>query len=1402
MLWVGLFWLPEHDLAGRPAARLLAPAGRHLHSRHFGAPPRRGWHRAGAATAAPSRRWPTLEARTQGGEPDTASPPHKKKADWLVLAGTAACVATAVVGRRRQAVTGGFLCLGSSGAAVRQSRSQDRNATAPVRWCRKPAVQRCGQGFSTSPPKRKVSKSAKGVASKKNPLFAKDKKSRPKKQQAEPPPEEETTHVDPNQRDPMSVAHHGLEDEIWAEARVRSAIKALCKAADKLTLQRIATALMHTLMERYASLATCSQLSSALESLDYHVNGYDEQSSDYLALEEPLSWRPLQAAQPLRAFSLDLFAWRFSAQGRKKAAQKDTTRGRGFGKESEHDPLAIAVLEPHDDDFHWMVIDGFLSVLKNNQAKPRLRIPRLVMKASFVQRLQKQGIEVEKDGYELWQIEEQLRWKDVATADNSIVVVVEADGSPLVGDQSWALCLEEPTTGGSADVHAKTAPIVVLNLLQFGVKFTGATLATRIMRVCERFLDEDQLIALEDEPEPATQAEKADLSNFMTAIVSAVQDQLSKKDKNDDVMRTLGDELRAYLSPVVRKMYGNRWRELQDTRVPELQSAKTELDAARQRREDLDRRAQQARQRLDAARAALQRESFEKEAEQARAAGVLSQEDLAAARRAFEGDLSQAGTPLRDMLNNWLAHGDFSSSAESDARTRAEWEAHLQMAAAVASGAAAKELDAKLAGTKLPASDSLRQAAEAMADAIKACCELAAVASGGMARRGDLAGRLAYAVSSVNSFELKGEQALGGGKRTAPALQEMLVEGRGALKQAKQDEALEAYLYNSIWKRIPLSLDDITDEESATLDRFVAAASEHSRSRLGDDLESALVACRCASSLRSAMESSDCVQLADCIAEGKRLNLQGLDAAVARLDTLEHVLPRVRSQLEDAIEALNEEQFQQVLEDEAEEGLPGAEVLLLQKRLGERIEAAEEAVKSPLVEEPLSRTDIEAAARASRLPEDNVWRRLACRAAEALKAEASLPQAATSVAELTVAIEKSRTASVQLKTRIQALGNPTRWPGPVSRLQERVDKAVDEHKGVLRGMQGDVALGRLLTSTPFDREQVQFKDVKLSDSERLQRAAANATPKGREQHAERLTVVKKICWTANKLRTAMAGKDPNLVGACILEARDAGLGGLEIARTRRRELEVKAQSERALKTMQELEPSMEESVSSKWLARSAATRHMPPQPTDAFSNIVFLDLELTAGFYDFDLMPKVLEAAIIIVDPELREVDRGSWVVGGFNETDLERLGSFHQVQFRDAKPGGAFPPLVEAEGGNGLFTDVLSSTQRVDDVADEMLRLVRRHCPLGTCPLAGYSVQCDREVLKAEMPHLYKHFSHRIVDVSSVFQMARMWAPERLAGWDNRSTSRYSHRAMDDAEESLEALRWVRTNIFKEGKF
>jgi len=203
---------------------------------------------------------------------------------------------------------------------------------------------------------------------------------------------------------------------------------------------------------------------------------------------------------------------------------------------------------------------------------------------------------------------------------------------------------------------------------------------------------------------------------------------------------------------------------------------------------------------------------------------------------------------------------------------------------------------------------------------------------------------------------------------------------------------------------------------------------------------------------------------------------------------------------------------------------------------------------------------------------------------------------------------------------------------------------------------------------------------------------------------------------------------------------------------------------------------------SAWNRRSVAGEDTP------WTRMVWLDLEMTSSIYDDLSQPEILEAALIITDKELRELARGHWVVEHTAET-LASLSRWHQSNF-----------ATEKEGGNGLFNEVLgTSAQPKEQCESEMLELIRSHCPERGCPLAGNSVHCDREVLRMEMPLVYRYLSHRIIDVSTVFGLADRWLPERLLIPPRPPKRRQAHRAMVDIEDSIEYLKWARQYLFME---
>ena len=91
-------------------------------------------------------------------------------------------------------------------------------------------------------------------------------------------------------------------------------------------------------------------------------------------------------------------------------------------------------------------------------------------------------------------------------------------------------------------------------------------------------------------------------------------------------------------------------------------------------------------------------------------------------------------------------------------------------------------------------------------------------------------------------------------------------------------------------------------------------------------------------------------------------------------------------------------------------------------------------------------------------------------------------------------------------------------------------------------------------------------------------------------------------------------------------------------------------------------------------------------------------------------------------------------------------------------------------------------------------LAFVERHCAPATAPLCGNSVWQDRRFLARHMPVLNEYLHYRIVDVSTVKELARRWRPALVDGFEKKNT----HRALDDIRESIAELRYYRDHFFR----
>ena len=130
--------------------------------------------------------------------------------------------------------------------------------------------------------------------------------------------------------------------------------------------------------------------------------------------------------------------------------------------------------------------------------------------------------------------------------------------------------------------------------------------------------------------------------------------------------------------------------------------------------------------------------------------------------------------------------------------------------------------------------------------------------------------------------------------------------------------------------------------------------------------------------------------------------------------------------------------------------------------------------------------------------------------------------------------------------------------------------------------------------------------------------------------------------------------------------------------------------------------------------------------------------------------------------------------------------------------PQEALDQMVEVvrkmHTSSGLLEE-LTNGGTIAEAEDAVLTYVREHVPEPRkAPLAGNSVGTDRTFLVRDMPTLVEHLHYRVVDVSSIKELARQWYPRAYFA---SPPKRGNHRALADIKESIEELRYYRAAVF-----
>ena len=179
---------------------------------------------------------------------------------------------------------------------------------------------------------------------------------------------------------------------------------------------------------------------------------------------------------------------------------------------------------------------------------------------------------------------------------------------------------------------------------------------------------------------------------------------------------------------------------------------------------------------------------------------------------------------------------------------------------------------------------------------------------------------------------------------------------------------------------------------------------------------------------------------------------------------------------------------------------------------------------------------------------------------------------------------------------------------------------------------------------------------------------------------------------------------------------------------------------------------------------------------DSAGHLVWIDCEMTGLDLTRD---KLIEVAVLVTDSELNVLDPGLDLVISAGDDALEGMADV----------------VTEMHAKSGLTEAVRASTLTVAEAEQLLLAYLRRFVPeRRTAPLCGNSIGTDRGFLARDMPELDDHLHYRMIDVSSIKELARRWFPRVYFAQPPKGLA---HRALADIIESVRELAYYRRTLF-----
>lgn len=161
---------------------------------------------------------------------------------------------------------------------------------------------------------------------------------------------------------------------------------------------------------------------------------------------------------------------------------------------------------------------------------------------------------------------------------------------------------------------------------------------------------------------------------------------------------------------------------------------------------------------------------------------------------------------------------------------------------------------------------------------------------------------------------------------------------------------------------------------------------------------------------------------------------------------------------------------------------------------------------------------------------------------------------------------------------------------------------------------------------------------------------------------------------------------------------------------------------------------------------------------------------------------KILEIAIVVTDSNLNILDESTDLVIHQSKTVINKMSSWCKKQ----------PSLQK------LAKECLVSKTTLTEAKKIIFKVIKKYTEKNKGVLCGNSVYVDRMYLKKFLPQAEKYLSYRLIDVSSIKELAKRWYGPEVKDFLEHKEVDVSHRALDDIKWSVNELKFYRETIFK----